>query len=57
MEAGPSLWLILLTVGAAALCAALVYGVIRTRNRSRVEKAITDAATREEYRREDKDAS
>lgn len=57
MESGPSVWLILLTVGAAALCAALIYGVIRTRNRSRAEKAVTDAATRQEYRREDKDAS
>ena len=57
MESGPSLWLIVLTLGAVVLLAALIYGFYRGQQRSRAEKALTEAATRREYEREDQDAS
>ena len=57
MESGPSLWLIVLTLGAVLLLAALIYGFYRGQQRSRAEKALTEAATRREYEREDQDAS
>ena len=57
MESGPSFWLIVLTVGAVALLAAIGYGLYRSQQRSRAEKALTEAATREEYEREDRDSS
>ena len=57
MESGPSLWLIVLTVGAVLLLAAMIYGFYRSQQRSRAEEALTEAATRQEYEREDRDAS
>ena len=53
---GPALWLIVLTIGALALAAAMPYGALRNRGRKPVEKVITEAATREEYRKEDEEA-
>lgn len=55
MDVTPYLWLILLTVGVACLGAAMIYGTLRNRQRSPVEREITEAATRAEYRAEDKD--
>ena len=52
---GPALWLIVLTLGAFALAAALAYGALRNRRRSPAEKAVTEAATRQEYRQEDEE--
>ena len=57
MESGPSLWLIVLTLGAILLLAAMIYGFYRSQRRSRPEEALTEAATRQEYEREDRDAS
>ena len=57
MESGPSLWLIVLTLGAILLLAAMIYGFYRNQRRSRAEEALTEAATRQEYEREDRDAS
>ena len=57
MESGPSLWLILLTLGAVLLLVAMIYGFYRSQQRSRAEKALTEAATRQEYEREDRDES
>ena len=57
MEAGPSFWLILLTIGVAALGLAMAYGVRRNKQRSLQEKLVTDAATRREFREEDRDSS
>ncbi len=57
MESGPSLWLIVLTLGAILLLAAMIYGFYRGQRRSRAEEALTEAATRQEYEREDRDAS
>jgi hypothetical protein len=57
MESGPSLWLIVLTLGAVLLLAAMIYGFHRSQQRSRAEKALTEVATRHEYEREDRDAS
>lgn len=57
MQSGPSLWLIVLTLGAVLLLAAMIYGFYRSRQRSRAEKALTEAATRQEYEREDRDTS
>lgn len=56
MESGPFLWLILLTVGVAALGLAIAFGMGRNRQRTPVEKAVTEAATQREYKREDRDA-
>jgi hypothetical protein len=53
---GPAFWLILLTVGVIVLGGAMAYGMMRNRQRSPREKAVTDAATRAEYQREDRDA-
>lgn len=55
MEIGPSIWLALLTVGVVMLGLAMAYGISRTRRRSAYEKARTETATREEFRREDRD--
>jgi FtsZ-interacting cell division protein ZipA len=52
---GPALWLILLTVGVIALAAAIIYGMTRNRKRRPIEEAVTEAATKDEYRREDRD--
>lgn len=57
MESGPSVWLILLTVGVVILGLAMAYGAYRSRQQSRSEKALTEAATRREYEREDRDPS
>lgn len=54
---GPALWLIVLTIGVALLGGAIAYGIARNRKRSRGERALTEAATRREYERQDRDAS
>lgn len=57
MESGPFFWLILLTLGVIILGVAMAYGLYRSQQRSRAEKALTEAATHEEYEREDRDSS
>ncbi len=52
-----TVWLLLLTVGVIALGLAMAYGINRNRTRTPAEKQLTEAATRQEYRMEDKDAS
>lgn len=54
---GPSLWLILLTVGVVVLGGAMIYGTMRNRQRTLSEKVTTEVETRREYQREDRDAS
>jgi hypothetical protein len=54
MESGPAFWLILLTVGVAALGFALVFAQQRNSNRTPVEKVLTEVTTRGEYRAEDR---
>jgi FtsZ-interacting cell division protein ZipA len=51
---GPALWLILLTIGVIALAGAIVYGMTRNRQRRPIEEAVTETATKDEYRREDR---
>ncbi|HEV7292188.1 MAG TPA: hypothetical protein VGN79_07695 [Devosia sp.] len=53
--AGPSLWLILLTVGVVVLGLAAVFGVMRNRKLTRGEHAARDAGTVREYKVEDRD--
>lgn len=50
-------WLMILTLGGAALGLALFWGISRNRARSPAERQLTEAATRQEYRAEEKDAS
>jgi mannose/fructose/N-acetylgalactosamine-specific phosphotransferase system component IIC len=57
MEMSVIVWLLLLTVGVAALGAAIAYGMRRNSARSNLEKTITEAATRREYEKEDRDRS
>ena len=57
MESGPSLWLILLTLGVVALGGAMAYGMLQNRKRTRSEKAVTDTFARREARAEDRDDS
>lgn len=57
MESGPTVWLLLLTVGAVVLGAAPVYGISQNQKRTPGEKALTEAATRAEYKKEDRDHS
>lgn len=51
----PYLWLIILTVGVAILAASIVFGLMRNRQRSPIERKVTEQATRREYAREDAD--
>lgn len=55
MESGPTLWLLLLTVGVVALGLAIGYGISQNRKRTAAEKALTEAATQREYQQEDRD--
>jgi hypothetical protein len=55
MESGPALWLILLTVGVAALGFAMVFAQRRNSSRTPAEKVLTEVATRGEYKAEDRD--
>lgn len=57
MESGPAFWLILLTLGPVVLALAMGYAIIRNRSRTPAEKAQTEAATKREYEREDRDQS
>jgi hypothetical protein len=57
MESGPTLWLLLLTVGVVALGLAIGYGISQNRKRTAAEKTLTEAATLREYQREDRDRS
>ena len=52
---GQTFWLILLTLGVVVLAGAMAYGALRSRARTRREAAVTEAATRQEYAREDRD--
>lgn len=52
---GPALWLILLTVGVAVLGAAMIYGIMRNRQRTLAERITTEVETKREYEREDRD--
>jgi hypothetical protein len=54
---GQTMWLIVLTVGVVILAVAVAYGISRNRARTPAEKAVTEAATRAEYVREDLDRS
>ena len=54
---GPALWLIVLTIGAVALGAAVIYGMMRNRSRTLAERVTTEVETKREYEREDRDAS
>jgi hypothetical protein len=53
---GQTFWLILLTLGVLLLAGAMAYGRMRTKSRTAVERAATEAATRREYAEEDRDA-
>jgi predicted MFS family arabinose efflux permease len=52
---GQAMWAVLLTIGVVVLAGAMIYGVLRNRQRTPVEKVVTEAATRREYEREDRD--
>ena len=56
MDLSPYLWLTVLTIGVAVLGGAIAYGMMRNRKRTNSEKAATEAATRQEYREEDREA-
>jgi hypothetical protein len=57
MQSGPSVWLILLTLGVVVLAVAIAYGIMRNRTRTPAEKVLTEAATRREQKIEDRDHS
>jgi hypothetical protein len=57
MESGPTLWLLLLTIGVVALGLAIGYGISQNQKRTAAEKALTEAATQREYQQEDRDRS
>lgn len=50
-----TVWLLILTVGVIALGLAMAYGLNRNRHRTMAEKQMTEAATRQVYRAEDRD--
>jgi hypothetical protein len=43
-------------IGSGILGLAIAYGIVRTRNRTRAEKATTEQATKELYAKEDRDS-
>jgi len=57
MESGPAFWLILLTVGVAALGLVMAYASSRNKKRTAQERLQTEAATKQEYREEHRDDS
>jgi hypothetical protein len=57
MESGPTLWLMLLTVGVIALGLVMAFGAMRNGKRTQHERNITEAATKQEYRAESRDGS
>lgn len=57
MQSGPTLWLILLTVGVAALGLVMAFGVTRNGKRTQKERLHTEAATEREYKAESRDNS
>ena len=57
MQSGPAFWLILLTVGVAALGLLMAYASSRNKKRTPQERLQTEAATRQEYRAEHQDDS
>jgi hypothetical protein len=54
--AGPAFWLILLTIGVLALGGAMIYGIMRNRERTLAERVTTDVETKREYECEDHNA-
>jgi cytochrome c-type biogenesis protein CcmH/NrfF len=54
---GQTFWLLLLTLGVVVLGAAIVFGIMRNRQRTLSERVTTEVATKREYAREDRDAS
>ncbi|WP_162783518.1 hypothetical protein [Devosia naphthalenivorans] len=57
MESGPAFWLILLTVGVAALGLVMAYASSRNKKRTAQERLQTEVATKQEYREEHRDDS
>ena len=57
MQSGPTLWLMLLTVGVAALGLIMAIGAMRNRKRTPQERVATEMATKQEYRKEERDGS
>ena len=54
---GQAMWAVLLTLGVVALAGAMIFGTLRNRQRTPTEKIVTEAATKREYEREDRDQS
>jgi hypothetical protein len=52
---GQSTWLSVLVGGTIILALAIVYAMVRNRRRTLGERVATEAATREEYKAEDRD--
>ena len=57
MQSGPAFWLILLTVGVAALGLVMAYASSRNKKRTAQERLQTEVATKQEYRKEHRDDS
>ena len=57
MQSGPAFWLILLTVGVAALGLLMAYASSRNKKRTAQERLQTEVATKQEYREEHRDDS
>ena len=55
VETGSHLPVALWFIGAAVLGLVLAYGILRNRTRSRVEKQVTDKATKDLYAKENRD--
>ncbi len=57
MQSGPMLWLIILTIGVAALGLLMAFGATRNRKRTMQERLKTEAAAKREYSAENRDSS
>jgi predicted MFS family arabinose efflux permease len=53
---GQAIWLVLLTLGVVVLAGAMIYGIMRNRQRTLSERVMTEVETKREYEREDRDA-
>ncbi|WP_157959662.1 hypothetical protein [Devosia submarina] len=57
MESGPTVWLLLLTLGVAALGLIMAISAMRNKKRTHQERVATEIATKQEYRAEERDGS
>lgn len=54
---GQAIWAVVITLGVIVLAGAMIYGMMRNRQRTLSERILTEVETKREYEREDRDPS